>query len=230
MHPHRNPVWYKTWWGVLLAIFFILSVFLLIWADWAKPRWIKIEVSNCNVALVTVVFTYVFFLSLRARPRIVKIIFGVIWLLLLPNTAYLFTDVGHIPYQWNHTVSPTGRILLLVQYLLLELFAVITFLLSFLPFEEVIQRVPVFKRRKVAWLILFNFIVGYGVVLGRFEHINSQVVFTNPLKVLASAIHIFLSLDLLGLTILFGLLCNVIYFLFRSLLLPRIKGYSRLLV
>jgi uncharacterized membrane protein len=113
--------------------------------------------------------------------------------------------------------------LLLAQYLLLELFGVITFLFSFLPFEKIIDRVDVFKKRKAAWLILFNFMVGFGVVLGRFEHINSQVVFTNPLKVLGSVINIFVSFDLLGLTILFGLLCSFIYFLFRGSLLQRIQ-------
>jgi uncharacterized membrane protein len=218
-----KQVWYKTWWGVLIAIFFIFAVFFLIWGDWAKPKWIKIEVSNCLVALIAVGFTYLFFLFLRVRSRVVKIIFGILWLLLLPNTAYLFTDLGHIPYQWTHTVSPSGRMLLLVQYLLLELFGIITFLFSFLPFEKIIDRVNIFNKRKVTWLILFNFLVAFGLVLGRFEHINSYVVFTNPLKVLELAINIFVSFDLLELTILFGLLCNVIYFLFGGLLIHSIK-------
>jgi uncharacterized membrane protein len=112
--------------------------------------------------------------------------------------------------------------LLIVQYLLLELFGIITFLFSFLPFEKIVDRVDVFKRSKVTWLILFNFLVAFGMVLGRFEHINSHVVLINPLKVVGSAIKIFVSFDLLGLTFLFGLLCNIVYFLFRSLLLQRI--------
>jgi uncharacterized membrane protein len=217
-----KSVWYKTWWGALSAIFFILAVLFLIWGDWAKPKWIKIELANCNVALLAVIVTCIFFMILRVRSRVVKLIFGLLWLLLLPNTAYLFTDLGHFGYRWDNTLSQSGRILLIAQYLLLELFGIITFLFSFLPFEKIVDRVNVFKRSKVTWLILFNFLVAFGVVLGRFEHINSHVVFINPLKVLGSAIKIFVSFDLLGLTFLFGLLCNIVYFLFRSLLLQRI--------
>lgn len=33
-----NVVWYKTWWGVLIVIFFILP-FWLIWEIWAKTKW-----------------------------------------------------------------------------------------------------------------------------------------------------------------------------------------------
>lgn len=221
--PEGKPIGYKNWWGVLVTIFCILLFFLIWWGIFGKPKWIKIEVSNCFVALFAVGFTYLFLRVLRVRSRVVKFIFGLLWLLLLPNTAYLFTDLGHIIYQWNNTVSSSGRISLLVQYLLLELFGIITFLFSFLPFEKIIDQVNIFKKRKVIWLILFNFVVAFGLVLGRFEHLNSHVVFTNPLKVLGSAINIFVSFDLLRLTILFGLLCNFIYFLFRGLLLQKIK-------
>jgi uncharacterized membrane protein len=224
-----KPLWYKNWWGALAAIFFIFAVFFLIWAGWAKPKWLKIEVSNCIVALFSVGCTYIFLRFLRVKSRVLKLVFGLIWLLFLPNTAYLFTDLGHIPYQWTHTASPSGRISLFVQYLLMELFAVMIFFYSCLPFEKIIERVNVFKKREVIWLILFNFLVAFGMVLGRFEHINSHVLFINPLKVLGSVINIFVSFELLGLTFLYGLLCNIVYFLFRGLLLQRIKKYFRIL-
>jgi uncharacterized membrane protein len=212
-----NPVRYKTWWFFFITIFFILAVFFLIWGSWAKPKWMSISVANCSVALLSVGFTYLFLRFLHAKSRVVKYIFGFLWLLFLPNIAYLFTDLGHIPAQWNQTVTSSDRMLLLVQYLLLELFAIITFLYSFLPFEKIIDQINAFKKRKVLWLILCNFLVAYGMVLGRFEHINSWILFTNPLKVLQSALNIFASFDLLGLTILFGLLCNFLYFLWITM-------------
>ncbi len=204
----EKPAWYETWRGILIAGFFIALFYLVN----------KINIANCNVALLAVVSAYLF---LRVRLKVVKIILGLLWLLLLPNTAYLFTDLGHIVYQWNNTVSLYGHMLLFAQYLLLESFGAATFLFSFYPFEKVIDRINAFKKRKVAWLILFNFVVAFGVVLGRFEHINSYVVFTNPLNALRLAINIFVSFDLLGLTIFFGLLCNFIYFLFRGLVSQR---------
>lgn len=216
-----KPIWYKTWWGVLIAVCFILLFFLIL----RKPKWIKIEVSNVFVALVAVGLAYLFLRFIHIRSRVLKLILGLVWLLFLPNTAYLFTDLGHLIYQWNNTVSMSGRMFLIVQYLLLEFFGIISFLFSFLPFEKIIDQVRLFKKRRFTWLIIFNFLVAYGLVLGRFEHINSWIVFSDPLKVLGLALNIFVSFDLLGLTILFGLICNFIYFLFRGLLLRRIQKY-----
>jgi uncharacterized membrane protein len=224
-----KSVWYKTWWGALAAIFFIFAVFFLIWAGWAKPKWLKIEDSNCIVALFSVGFTYIFLRFLRVKSRILKLVFGLFWLLFLPNTAYLFHRSGTYPIPMDSYCIASDRISLFVQYLLMELFVVMIFFYSCLPFEKIIERVNVFKKREVIWLILFNFLVAFGMVLGRFEHINSHVLFINPLKVLGSVINIFVSFDLLGLTFLYGLLCNIVYFLFRGLLLQRIKKYFRIL-
>lgn len=223
-----KPGWHKTWWGILIVISFLLTVFFLIWAGWTKPKWLKIEVSNCIVALLSAGIAYLFLRFLSVKSRIIKLIFGLLWLLFLPNTAYLFTDLGHIPYQWNHTPSALGRISLFVQYLLMELFAIMIFLYSCLPIEKIVDRVNVFRKWKVAWLILFNFLVAYGMVLGRFQHINSWILFTHPQNVVKLAIEIFVSFDLLRLTILFGILCSFVYFLFRTLLLQIIKKYFRI--
>jgi len=225
----EKPAWYKNWWGVLITIVIFFILFLLICGVLGKPKWVKIEVSNCYVALLAAGFTYLFLRVLRVKSRVLKFVFGLLWLLLLPNTAYLFTSLGHIIYQWNNTVSLTGRMILLIEYLLMGLFAIMAFIFSFFPFEIIIEQVNLFQKRKVTWLILFNFLVAFGLVLGRFEHINFYVVFTNPLKVLELAINIFVTFDLLELTALFGLLCNVIYFLFRGLLLQKIKRYFHIL-
>lgn len=182
--------------GVLIAFVLILLCFL-IWGVLGKPKWLKIEVSNCFVALLSVGFTYFFLRLLHVRSRVVKFVLGFLWLLFLPNTAYLFTDLGHFIYQWNDTGSLASRLLLILQYFLMELFGVITFLISFFPFEKIINQVNAFKKRKVPWLISFNFLVAYGMVLGRFEHINSWILIANPLKVLGSAINIFVAINLL---------------------------------
>lgn len=212
MDPSK-PVWYKTWWFFFITVFFLLAEFFLIRGKQAKPQWMSISLANCSIALLSVGLTYLFLRFLHVKSRVVKYLFGFLWFLFLPNIAYLFTDLGHIPAQWNQTVTSSDRILLLVQYLLLELFTIIAFLYSLLPFEKIIDQINAFKKRKVLWLILFNFLVAYGMVLGRFEHINSWILFIDPLKVLRSAIHIFVSFDLLGLTFLFGFLCNCLYFL-----------------
>ncbi len=197
----------KTGRNTVTAVFLLVIFFLIN----------RVDVSNCVVALVAVAFTWLFLLTLRSRSKVAQIIFGIVWLLFLPNAAYLFTDAGHVVYQWEYVVPASGHTLLIAQYILLELFAVPTFIFSFYPFEIITDRVRIFRERKILWLIVFNLVVGFGIVLGRFEHINSNVIFTDPLHLLILIASIFASAYLLGLVILFGMLCAAIYFLFRRL-------------
>jgi uncharacterized membrane protein len=216
-----NSIWYKNWWGIIIKIFLIIMLFLI----WRFRSKIKIEVSNCYVALLAVIFSYIYLHVLSVKSRALKVVFGSLWLLLLPNTAYLFTSLGHIVYQWGNTFSLTGHVILLLEYILMGLYGIIVFVFSFSPFEIIIRQINIFQGRRVMWLIIFNFLVAFGLVLGRFQHINSYVVFTNPLRVLVLAINILVSFNLLELTMLFGLLCNVIYFLLRGLLLRQMQKY-----
>jgi uncharacterized membrane protein len=66
-------------------------------------------------------------------------------------------------------------------------------------------------------------------VLGRVERINSWQVFTDPMRVIDSAITVLTSLDLLIVLILFGLFCNFLYFLFRRRFLSYMNNFSNIL-
>jgi len=54
----QKQVWYKTWWGVLIVIFFILP-FWLIWEIWAKTKWnnvAKVVVTLLVIGFYVMVF------------------------------------------------------------------------------------------------------------------------------------------------------------------------------
>lgn len=194
---------------------------------WLFAHHIWISLANCAVAVPAVVLAL---LCLRARGRPAKLVFGLTWLLLVPNAAYLFTDLGHIPYQWAHSVPVADRPWFLGQYLLLLVFAVAAFLLSFLPFERIARRLRLSGGPRLALLAGCNFLVGYGVALGRFQHINSWIVLSNPPRVLRAALAIFTSARLLGLTLALGARCAAVYLLARGQLLRRVgiaSGKSR---
>ncbi len=162
------------------------------------------------------------FLYIKIRWVYLKVILGILWLLLLPNTAYIFTDVIRITLHWNSANTLT-RTALIVQYVVFELIGLVTYLLAMLPFESMINSWYFSKKKQIAAIILLNFFIGFGMMLGRTGYTNSYVVFTQPTKVILTAMNIVTSLNLLGLTIIFGIVCNCIYFLFRSLLLRRAK-------
>lgn len=180
---------------------------------------------NCFLAVLALGFAYFFLIS---KNSFIKLIFGILWILFLPNTIYIFTDLEHLIDQWP-VLSWNFRVPLLTQYLLLELVGFLTYILGIYPLEKTILAKKNFKKSKIALLIIFNFFIAFGMVLGRVERINSWQLFTSPLQVENSAVHVFLSPDLLGLMILFGILCNCVYFLVRERVLYAVKTFSQVL-
>ncbi len=156
-------------------------------------------------------------LYLQSKGVYPKALWGLLWLLFLPNTAYIFTDVMRLPLHWD-SVSTTMDVALILQYICLEIVGLATFLLAFLPLESIIRVKHLSRRGRITATILLNFLIGFGMALGRVQYINSWVIFAQPVQVFYSAIHVATSFDLLSLAVLFGILCNGIYLLFRNML------------
>lgn len=176
---------------------------------------------NCFLALIAVGLG---FLTCEVNNKFLKIVIGLLWFLFLPNTIYIFTDLEHLVRQWQ-VIGQSLLPLLLLQYVVFEVIGITTFLFAFFPFEKIVNTSSVLKKHKTKSIIVFNFLIAFGMVLGRVERINSWEFFTNPSAVITSACHVLISVDLLGLTVLFGLLCNFIYFLFRNRTLIFIKKF-----
>jgi uncharacterized membrane protein len=176
---------------------------------------------NCFLALIAVGLGY---LVLQVNAKFLKFVIGVFWFLFLPNTIYIFTDLEHLIRQWQF-IGPSFRSLLVVEYIIFEIVGVATFLLAFFPFEKLVKSLKLSKKQKIRAFVIFNFVIAFGMVLGRVERINSWQVFTNLPAVIVSTFHVIFSINLIGLTVLFGLLCNFIYFLFRRKALVVIKEF-----
>lgn len=178
-------------------------------------------IFNILLALLAVFFGWLFYLT---NKKILRIFSFVLWILFIPNTIYLFTDLINIPAQWG-IAAVFEKIVFTFQYGLLPFIGLITFILSVHPFELMLQKyIAKSKKRYADWtLILLNFIVGFGVVLGRVERLNSWEAITNPVLAINAGIHILTMFDLLLLTALFGLFANFVYYLFRK---PIVKLFS----
>lgn len=167
---------------------------------------------NIFLAVVPVVLAYIF---IKSQHKPLKVITGILWLLFLPNTIYLFTDMLHILYQWE-MVRGWERVVVALQFAILQIVGFVTFILSFRPFEVILKWLRYNEKKKLWATILFNFLIAFGIVLGRVERVNSWDVFVGHERILQAVINIFTSIELIGLTILFGLFCNFFYFLFRD--------------
>jgi len=159
---------------------------------------------NLYLAILPVIFAW---FILKTKHKTLKFIVGILWILYLPNTIYIITDLHHLIKQWE-IVNVLEKLVLVMQYLLLEAIGLVCFFIAFQPFEKWIT--------KSFYLIAINFIMAFAMVLGKIERVNSWDVFTNPLNVAISAIHVLTSFETITLVILFGLFANFLYFLFRE--------------
>lgn len=177
----------------------------------ANAKWMM---ENVLLGMIAVVFGWTF---LKTKSSYQRAIFAFLWLLFIPNTIYMLTDIIHIPRQLA-LVEGIGKIFLISQYAILILAAFVTFVLGLYPIERMLVKKYKNETGRV-WNILFviNFVIAFGMVIGRVQRTNSWEVFTNLAKVIQDGINIIKSQELIFLVFFFGILNNLIYFLLRRL-------------
>ena len=67
--------------------------------------------------------------------------------------------------------------------------------------------------------------VGFGIVLGRIQRLNSWEIFTETERVITDSLQITTSSKLVMYAIFFGLLGNLVYFIFRKRLARKLENY-----
>src|SRR6266704_385064 len=124
---------------------------------------------NVFLALIPLIFGW---LLLITRQKILKVAFALIWFFFLPNTLYLITDLPHIIWQW-HSMHHAGQIVLALQYFTLVLIGLATFILALYPVEKalLLSSWPKKKSLVPVFIIITNFSIGMGIVLGRVQRI-----------------------------------------------------------
>src|SRR5947209_8167988 len=98
---------------------------------------------NIMLAMLPVVFGW---LLVETKSSILKLMYGSIWLLFLPNTIYLLTDIAHFFHDW-HLVPLMYKGLFIGEYLLLMLLGIVTFILGLYPIEKFIQKTRSKKKQ-----------------------------------------------------------------------------------
>lgn len=170
---------------------------------------------NTFLALIAVMFGW---LMIKTPSRFAKVLYGFIWLIFLPNTIYILTDISHLFEDWNK-VNNLFKFILTIQYTLFAITGIITFTLAIYFFQRLLEGKSAGWRKKKIKLSTFisicilNFMVGFAVVLGGIERTNSWHVFTDPIRVANDILDMISSKEMLMLSMGVGLLANVVYFL-----------------
>lgn len=168
---------------------------------------------NSLLALVAVLFGW---LMSKANSTFAKAWTGFLWLIFLPNTIYILTDLSHLIEEWSD-VNYLFKMLLIIQYALFSLFGITTFVLAVYFFQKLLEGKSIKKKMRIKpsttiAILILNFIVGFGVVLGGIQRTNSWYIFTDPARVMRDVITLITSQELLILFVGFGILSNLIYF------------------
>lgn len=152
-----------------------------------------------------------------------RMVFGLVWLLFMPNTLYILTDIIHLARQWN-MVEDEIKIFLVLQYALLMLLAIALFVCGIYAFEKfLIKILPKRKYLILAILIIMNFVIGFGVTMGRIEGTTSWEVVTNTGKVINDSVRVATSSSSMMLAVFFGIVGNAIYFSLKTGMSPMLR-------
>jgi len=170
--------------------------------------------ENVGLALLGVLFCFLF---LRTKSILFKIIFFVFWVLFIPNTIYLITDIQHLPKQLSDTES-LFKVFLTIQYFILIGLGVVTYIASVYPVEIFFEKNKKDRRYASLFIFLFNFLIAFGVAIGKVQRTNSLDLITNPAQVFTDFYASASSNQIMLFVIIFGLVLNVLYFyVIRSL-------------
>jgi len=161
-----------------------------------------------NLILAAIPYLLIIYLKnylVRQQNKIYTIILLSGWLLFLPNSFYIITDLIHI--------TKSAETMRWLDLIIVSSFAIIGFimgLLSLLKFENLIGRL--LSPDKIQILIpLISFLCGIGIYLGRVQRYNSWDIISNPIKLTMGVLAIVTSSELLLFSFNFGLFIYIFH-------------------
>lgn len=169
---------------------------------------------NVILALIPIVFGILMY---RNKNIIAKVGFGLIWFFFLPNTVYLLTDIINFIGDYKK-ISGIYLFLDFAMYLILIPIGIVTFILALDPFERMLfgKKSKEKIRDNLPIIYILNFLVGFGIVLGRVHRLNSWDIFINIQDVIFYSLKTFTSLKLMILVFGFAILSQFVYMKFRK--------------
>lgn len=117
------------------------------------------------------------------------VIFGMIFLLLVPNTFYMITDLIHLnQFQFNFLIGLNLKEWIFFTYLMLGVF--LAMYVMILIFMEILHfTTHIWLNR--ALVIILMFLNGLGIYMGRFLRIHTVYLINEPLKIFYEVIDVF---------------------------------------
>ena len=177
---------------------------------------------NLSLAVIAVILGW---LTLLSKNSVIKIITGLLWILFLPNTIYMVTDIRHLPDQFLNAGSIMG-ILLVLQYTILMILAVMAFILALYPVDRIIQEKLSVKIRYLL-LLFIMYSCSLGILLGLTYRLHSVDAFFRLPFVLSKLLELTSNLRNIQIIIFSGTLLFVLYVICSMRMFPIHKKGKR---
>lgn len=117
------------------------------------------------------------------------VVFGMIFLLLVPNTFYMITDLIHLnQFQFNFLVGLNLKEWIFFTYLMLGVF--LAMYVMILIFMEILHFTKHIWLNRILVIILM-FLNGLGIYMGRFLRFHTVYLINEPLKIFYEVLGIF---------------------------------------
>ncbi|MBO0376985.1 DUF1361 domain-containing protein [Staphylococcus warneri] len=117
------------------------------------------------------------------------VVFGMIFLLLVPNTFYMITDLIHLnQFQFNFLVGLNLKEWIFFTYLMLGVF--LAMYVMILIFMEILPFTKHIWLNRILVIILM-FLNGLGIYMGRFLRFHTVYLINEPLKIFYEVLGVF---------------------------------------
>lgn len=167
-----------------------------------------------NIVLASIPVSLVLLLRKKYHPFVH---FGLLllWLIFLPNTIYLLTDLQYLPYQVMRA-GIVEQALLFVEYGLVAILGVTSYMFCLEPAKVIVKKLKIKRGNENIFYIVLHFIVAFGVIMGKVQRTHSWYVFTDFVRVMRD-VKATISLPyLLMWVVFFGIIINILFFLFKK--------------
>lgn len=172
-----------------------------------------------NIFLATLPFVVgtvlLFYNSLGKLTKPLFIIGGIMWILLLPNTFYLITDLIHIDH--SHSVPILFDALMLFSCAQFGLYAGIY---SLSQMEQILNS-KYSQKITSRWIMIIIILTSFGMYLGRFLRFNSWDIVTDAVSLCKAILKIFthpsLNVSAYTYTILFSVFIYLSYVAYKKI-------------
>ncbi len=148
--------------------------------------------------------------ALKQTNKVALYYFLILWLLFLPNSPYIITDLLHLKNYGNSIIW--------FDTLLIFTFALTGLILGLVSMKEAHQLLKRLFKVRITWVIILvlNLLAGFGIYLGRYCRINTWDLFTKPLITFKRIIIQFENPLSLKICLSYGLVMFAFYYIYRQ--------------